>query len=229
MIGYKAFNPDFTCRDKQYAPNATYHEPPSTFGMCFSLVPTDVFLHYPNLLDNQCRPYKYAQVSTTSPEPIGDFISGTAKTHDLSIDDELSFRELTRIFADEPHHDDVMTYWQRRFYNLHHDVDNPCTVDNLQWNVINVRSTCHTFISSGSKAQITGTLYASTLIVQGYGSNIDVDASGSLIVLNGAYNSAIVHGSNNVIVVGGPQCRVLCDKNNTYTSTDGSSVQRWEE
>lgn len=227
MIGYKAFNPDFTCRGKQYAPNTIYDEPASTFGMCFVLVPTDVFLHYPYLLDKECRPYKYAQVSTLLPEPIGDYSNGNVKTHELSIDHELSFRELTRMFREDKN--DVLSFWRKRFYDLHQDKDNPCTVDHLPWNVISLRCISHTFISAGPKAQIDGILYAATLIVQGYNSNIYVDAENSVIVLAGVSNCAIVHGSNNVIVVTGPQCRVLCSKSNTYTSTDDSSVQRWEE
>ncbi len=55
MKGYKGFNPDMTCRDKQYAENTVYEEDNAEIcksGMHFCKNPFEVLIYYPFVNDN---------------------------------------------------------------------------------------------------------------------------------------------------------------------------------
>ena len=64
MRGYKGFNPDFTCKGKQYAENTVFEEPEAEVcksGMHFCKNPFDV-LDYYGFVNNNGTPNEFAEV-----------------------------------------------------------------------------------------------------------------------------------------------------------------------
>lgn len=64
MKGFKGFNPDFTCKGKQYSENTVFEEEKAEIcnsGMHFCEYPLDVFKFYPPVNDN-CELNEFAEV-----------------------------------------------------------------------------------------------------------------------------------------------------------------------
>ena len=64
MKGFKGFNPDFTCKGKQYSENTVFEEEKAEIcnsGMHFCKYPLDVFKFYPPVNDN-CELNEFAEV-----------------------------------------------------------------------------------------------------------------------------------------------------------------------
>lgn len=64
MKGFKGFNPDFTCKGKQYEENTVFEEDKAEIcnsGMHFCEYPLDVFRFYPPINDN-CELNEFAEV-----------------------------------------------------------------------------------------------------------------------------------------------------------------------
>ena len=64
MKGFKGFNPDFTCKGKQYSENTVFKEEKAEIcnsGMHFCEYPLDVFKFYPPVNDN-CELNEFAEV-----------------------------------------------------------------------------------------------------------------------------------------------------------------------
>ena len=98
MIGYKAFNSHFQCRNKQYLPNTMYHEngnTPRKEGMMhFCRKPEDLFNFYP--LYDEDGLTRFAKVSADNYISDGSICAA----NDLCIKDEMPVKEfISEILA----------------------------------------------------------------------------------------------------------------------------------
>ncbi|MDY2985899.1 MAG: hypothetical protein SOR75_11320 [Synergistes jonesii] len=97
MKGYKGFNPDWTCRDKQYAIGETYEE--ETAKMCrsgihFCEYPLDVLGYYPPVGTNmELNKFAVVEADDLSPEKADDTKRVCKK---LKLQAELNFAGLAK-------------------------------------------------------------------------------------------------------------------------------------
>ena len=99
MKGYKAFNKDMTCRNKQYAENTVYEEPEAelcSVGMHFCENPFDVLKSYSLVSENG------ELITTAEVEPFGEVKTDGVKsvTTKLRVGAKLSFPAFVRAGVD---------------------------------------------------------------------------------------------------------------------------------
>ena len=81
MKGFKGFNPDFTCKGKQYEENTVFEEDKAEIcnnGMHFCEYPLDVFRFYPPINDN-CELNEFAEVEALDEVNTNDNIKYCTK------------------------------------------------------------------------------------------------------------------------------------------------------
>ena len=81
MKGFKGFNPDFTCKGKQYSENTVFEEEKAEIcnsGMHFCKYPLDVFKFYPPVNDN-CELNEFAEVEALDGSKTKDDIKFCTK------------------------------------------------------------------------------------------------------------------------------------------------------
>lgn len=96
MKGYKGFNPDWTCRDKQYRVGGTYEE--ETAGMCtsgmhFCEYPLAVLDYYPPVGNMKLNKFAVVEADGVSPEKADDTKRVCKK---LKLQAELNFAGLAK-------------------------------------------------------------------------------------------------------------------------------------
>ena len=94
--GYKGFNPDFTCKGKQYKENTIFEEPEAAIceiGMHYCKNPLDV-LDYYDLFDEKGNMNKFAEVEPLEKEKTNDGVKFC--TRKLKIHSKLSLAEFIR-------------------------------------------------------------------------------------------------------------------------------------
>ena len=94
--GYKGFDPDFKCNNKQYAENTEYEEGGGTICgpgvMHFCETPLDVLEYYP-ILDSDCKFNRFAEVTALDETQAEGNKRATKK---IKIGAEFSFRDFIK-------------------------------------------------------------------------------------------------------------------------------------
>ena len=100
MKGYKGFNPDMTCRGKQYAENTVYEEENAEIcksGMHFCKNPFDVLKHYP-FVNNNAEINEFAEVEALDECKTDDNTKFTTKK--IKIGAKIGIDGLIKAFVD---------------------------------------------------------------------------------------------------------------------------------
>ena len=100
MKGYKGFNPDFTCRGKQYAENTIFEEPEAEIcksGMHFCTNPFDVLGHY-GFVNENGEINEFAEVEALDEPKTDDGKKYTSKK--LKIGAKIGIDGLVKAFVD---------------------------------------------------------------------------------------------------------------------------------
>ena len=100
MKGYKGFNPDFTCRGKQYAENTVFEEPGAEIcksGMHFCENPFDVLKHY-GFVNDRGEINEFAEVEALD-EPKTDY-GKKYTSKKLKIGAKIGIDGLVKAFVD---------------------------------------------------------------------------------------------------------------------------------
>ena len=96
MKGYKGFDPDFKCNNKQYAENTEYEEKGGAICgagvMHFCETPLDVLDYYP-LLNDECKLNRFAEVTALDEVQIKDNKRAAKK---IKIGAEFSLRDFIK-------------------------------------------------------------------------------------------------------------------------------------
>ncbi len=100
MKGFKGFNPDFTCKGKQYSENAVFEEEKAEIcnsGMHFCEYPLDVFKFYPPVNDN-CELNEFAEVEALDGTKTEDDIKFCTKK--LKVGTKIGIPSLIQASVD---------------------------------------------------------------------------------------------------------------------------------
>ena len=100
MKGYKGFNPNMTCRDKQYAENTVYEEDNAEIcksGMHFCKNPFEVLKYYPFVNDN-AEINEFAEVEALDECKTDNNEKFTTKK--LKIGAKIGINGLIKAFVD---------------------------------------------------------------------------------------------------------------------------------
>lgn len=106
ITGYKAFDPDFTCRGYQYEVGKTF-EHNGKIQMCSKgfhfchKAPIDVFNYYPLVGENGELLTRFAKVSATREGSVVDRAGHKCVTSKISIDKEITLDELLKEQVDK--------------------------------------------------------------------------------------------------------------------------------
>ena len=100
MKGFKGFNPDFTCKGKQYSENTVFEEGKAEIcnsGMHFCEYPLDVFKFYPPVNDN-CELNEFAEVEALDGAKTEDDIKFCTKK--LKVGTKIGIPGLVQASVD---------------------------------------------------------------------------------------------------------------------------------
>ena len=192
-VGFKGFDPDMKCRDKQYAENTVFEEDYAEIchaGMHFCENPLDVLDHY-QLLNNACELNEFATVEALAEPQTEDEKSVTTK---LKIGVKLGLKGFIKaavIFSLE---------WLKK-------------VD------FNARGTA----ASGYNSKLAASGYNSKLAASGDNSKLAASGDNSKLAASGDNSQLAASGYNSQLAASGEYSKLAASGDNSKLAASGDN------
>ena len=240
ITGYKALDPDFTCRDYQYEVDKTFeHEgkiEPCSEGFHFCQNdPLDVFHYYPLVSRESSLPTRYAKVSALKKDTIISLCGDKCVTSKITIEEETTLDALVNEQIEKAYKsegeaglltatEDGTTLTDKSFGTKIISNKDETHVSLTQLYSMAITSADYTYLaSSGNRVGLFATGERASLSASGSCTNIYCNGYGSSTSASGMRSALRIIGSRTSIASSGAEAVLNVEGNYTNTSSSGST------
>lgn len=240
ITGYKAFDPDFTCRYYQYEVGETF-EHGGKIGLCSAGFhfcpkdPLDVFRYYPLVSRESGLPTRYAKVSAPKKDTIVEFPDDKCVTSKITIEEETTLDDLVNEQIKKAYKSEgeakLLTATGDGTALTDKDVGTKI-ISNKDVTLVAlahsysmaITSADYTYLaSSGRRAGLFATGEFASLSASGNSTNIYCNGQYSSISSSGERAALRIIGGTTRIASSGAEAALMVEGNYTHTSSSGST------
>lgn len=233
ITGYKAFDPDFKCRDYPYTVGKTF-EHNGKIELCSKgshfcpKDPFDVFEYYPLVHRKHGLPTRFAKVSAPKKDTIvGSYADDICVTSKMSIDEEITLDDLINEQIEKAYKSE-----DKGGLFIAEETRAMLTGKRPHTKIISNKGETHVALSGGysralvsaDSAYLSSSGYSAGLFATGASASLSSSGSYTKIYSNGFYSSTASSGRNAELRIKGNETSIATSGDLSTLNVEGKSV-----
>ena len=234
ITGYKAFDPDFTCRGYQYKVGKTFKHNGKIgrmysegFHFCHK-DPFDVFEYYPLVHRKHGLPTRFAKVSAPKKDTIvGSYADDRCVTSKISIDEEITLDDLINEQiekADKSEDKGGLFIAEETWVMLTGKRPHTKIISNKEGTHVALSGSYSRALASASYANLASSGYSAGLFATGDYASVSASGSHTKIYSNGHYSSTSSSGRNAELKIKGDETSIASSGGASTLNVEGKNV-----